>query len=192
MLRIPHCPDNRLTDGGKVVSLTRRPLLYSRVALFFGLWYSFLSHAEIIILIPKLGKYPKELTSYRPISLLSTVNIIFEKLLLRRINTDLKPDDWIPPHQFGFRNQHSTVQQTHRIIHTIHKALEDKQYCASVFLDVSQAFDKVWHAGFLFKIKKVFPIQYFRLLKSYLSDREFRTRVNEEVSSQYTIQSEVQ
>jgi hypothetical protein len=61
----------------------------------------------------------------------------------------------------------------------------------SVFLDVSQAFDKVWHVALLFKIKKVFPIQYFRLLKSYLSDREFRTRVNEKVSSQYTILSGV-
>jgi hypothetical protein len=59
-----------------------------------------------------------------------------------------------------------------------------------VFLDVSQAFHNVWHAGLLFKVK-VFPIQYFRLLKSYLSDHEFQTRVNEEVSSQYTIQSEV-
>jgi hypothetical protein len=97
----------------------------------------------------------------------------------------------MPPHEFGFRNQHSTVQQTHRIIHNIHQVLEDKQDCTSVFLDISQAFDNVWHAGLLFKIKKVFPIQYFRLLKSYLSDREFRTRVNEEVSSQYTIQSGV-
>jgi hypothetical protein len=77
----------------------------------------------------------------------------------------------------------------HRIIHTIHQALEDKQYCTSVFLDVSQAFGKVWACRI--KIIKVFPIQYFRLLKSYLSDRELRTRVNEEVSSQYTIQSGV-
>jgi hypothetical protein len=158
--------------------------------LIISYWPKLLKTAEVI-LIPTPGKDPKELTSYRPISLLSTVNKIFEKLLLRRINTDLKPDDWMPPHQFGFRNQHTTVQQTHRIIHTIHQALEDKQYCTSVFLDVSQAFHKVWHAGLLFMIKKVFPIQYFRLLKSYLSERGFRTRVSEEVSSQYTIQSGV-
>jgi hypothetical protein len=106
---------------------------------------------------------------YHPISLLFTVNKIFEKLLLRRLNTDLKPNDWMPPHKFGFRNQHSTVQQTHRIIHTIHQALEDKQYPSSVFLDVSQAFNKVWHAALLFKVKKVYPILYFRLLKSYLT-----------------------
>jgi hypothetical protein len=131
-------------------------------------WLKQLETAEII-LIPKPGKDPKELTSYRPIILLSTVNRIFEKLLLWRINADLKPDYWMPPHQFGFRNQHSTVQQTHRIIHTIHQALEDKQYCTSIFLDISQAFDKVWQAGLLFKVKKLFPLQYFRLLKSYLA-----------------------
>jgi hypothetical protein len=43
----------------------------------------------------------------------------------------------------------------------------------------------------LFKIKKVFPIKYYRTLKSYLSDQEFRTRVNEDVSSNFTIQSGV-
>jgi hypothetical protein len=89
-------------------------------------WPKQLKTAEII-LIPKPGKDPKELMSYRPMSLLSTVNKIFEKLLLRRINTDLQPDHWMPTHQFGFRNQHSTVQQTHRIIHTIHQALEDQE-----------------------------------------------------------------
>jgi hypothetical protein len=75
-----------------------------------------------IILIPKPGKDPKELTSYPPITLLPTVNKIFQKLLLWRINTDLKPDDWMPPHQFGFRNQHSTLQQTHRI--NLHSTLQ--------------------------------------------------------------------
>jgi hypothetical protein len=71
----------------------------------------------------------------------------------------------------------------HIAIHTIHQALEDKQYCTSILLDVSQAFNKVWQAGLLFKVKNVFPIPYFRLLKSYLSDREFQTRLNEEESS---------
>jgi hypothetical protein len=60
-------------------------------------WAKQLKTAEII-LIPKPGKDPKELTLYRPVGLLSTVNKIFEKLLLCRINMDLKPDDWMPPH----------------------------------------------------------------------------------------------
>jgi len=46
------------------------------------------------------------------------------------------------------------VQQCHRITDTINKALEDQQYYTAVFLDISQAFDKVWHPGLLYKIKK--------------------------------------
>jgi hypothetical protein len=46
MLKIPHCLDNRLTDGGKVVSPTIRPLLYSPETLFLCFWYSFLLEAE--------------------------------------------------------------------------------------------------------------------------------------------------
>jgi hypothetical protein len=45
MLRIPHCLANRLTDGGKVVSPTHRPLLYSPETLFLCFWYSFLLEA---------------------------------------------------------------------------------------------------------------------------------------------------
>jgi hypothetical protein len=156
--------------------------------LRLNFWPIPLKTAEIILMI-KPGKDPKELSSYRLISLLSIINKLFEKLVLRRLNRDLHPDDWIPPHQFGFRNRHSTVQQTHRIIHTINQALEDKHYCTSIFLDVRQASVKVWHNGLLFKINEVFPIQYFRLLKSYLTDRKFRARVDGEVSNSFNIQS---
>jgi hypothetical protein len=49
----------------------------------------------------------------------------------------------IPNHQFGFRQRHSTIEQTHRIIQRINKALENKQYCSGAFLDISQAFNTV-------------------------------------------------
>jgi hypothetical protein len=46
LLRIPHCLGSRLTDGGKVVSPTHRPLLYFSETLFLCFWYSFLLEAE--------------------------------------------------------------------------------------------------------------------------------------------------
>jgi hypothetical protein len=46
MLRIPRCLNNRLTYGGKVASLTRRPLLYSPHILLLCFWYSFLLETE--------------------------------------------------------------------------------------------------------------------------------------------------
>jgi hypothetical protein len=51
-----------------------------------------------------------------------------------------------------------------------------------VFLDVSRAFDRVWHSGLLYKIKQFLPPPYFQLLKSYLSDRQFQVRVRNEKS----------
>jgi len=104
-------------------------------------WPVPLKHAKIIM-IPKPGKNPTDVTSYRPISLLPVISKILEKLLLKRIYNDTHFQEWIPLHQFGFRKAHSTIQQCHRLTDIINKALDDQQYCSAVSLDVSQAFDK--------------------------------------------------
>lgn len=52
-----------------------------------------------------------------------------------------------PDHQFGFRDKHSTIDQVHRLTDKIEAVLEDKKVCSAILLDVSQAFDKVWHEG---------------------------------------------
>jgi hypothetical protein len=119
-------------------------------------WPTSLKRAQIIM-IQKPEKNSTDVSSYRPISLLPIISKVLEKLILKRINKDNNPHDWIPHHQFGFRQAHSRVQQRHRTTDTINKALEDKQYCTAVFLDVSQAFDKVWHPGLLLKIKNPAP-----------------------------------
>jgi hypothetical protein len=99
--------------------------------------------------------------------------------------------DWIPRHHFGFRQAHSTVQQCHRLTDIINKALENHQYCTAAFLNVSKAFDKVWHPGILLKIKQTLPPGYFHLLQSYLQDRYFVTKFSNAISSRYTIHSGV-
>jgi hypothetical protein len=58
----------------------------------------------------------------------------------------------IPNHQFGFRQRESAIEQTHRIVQRINEALDNKQCCSAAFLDISQAFDKVWHTGLLYKL----------------------------------------
>jgi hypothetical protein len=96
-------------------------------------WPHVLKLAEII-LIPKPGKDPKEVKSYRPISLLPIIAKLLEKLLLRRIATNFAASDSIPHHQFGFRRAHCTIQQYHRMTHAILKALNNKEY--SMYLGV--------------------------------------------------------
>jgi hypothetical protein len=110
-----------------------------------------------------------------------------EKLLLKRIYSDTNLQDWVPTHQFGFRKPHSTIQQCRRITDIIDKAFEEHKYCSAVFLDVSQAFDKVWHQGLLFKIKQTLPTVYLNILKSYLSDRYLTVSLNNKTSSSITM-----
>jgi hypothetical protein len=57
------------------------------------------------------------------------------------------------------------------------------------FIDVSQAFDKVWRKGLLYKLKRAFPHPKYTLLKSYLTDRTFEVRYQAECTKLYTIQS---
>jgi hypothetical protein len=83
-----------------------------------------------IILILNPGKPPNELTSYRPISLLPIASKVFEKLLLKWLLPMVENNRLISNHQFGFRQRHSTIEQTHRIVQRINEALENKQYCS--------------------------------------------------------------
>jgi hypothetical protein len=69
--------------------------------------------------------------------------------------------------------------------------METQQYCTAAFLDVSQAFDKVWHSGLLFKIKRILPSSDFELLKSYINERQFETKFNRENSSRFHSQAGV-
>jgi hypothetical protein len=92
-------------------------------------------------------------------------------------------------HQFSLRQRHSTIEQTHRIVQRINEALENKQYCSAVFLHISQAFDKVWHTGLPYKLRRSLLLNYFLILKSYLLSRHFLVKIETEyteLSSVYT------
>jgi hypothetical protein len=117
-----------------------------------------------IILIPKPGKPPNELTSYRSTSLLPIISKVFEKLLLKRLLPMVENNRLIPSHQFGFRQSHSTIEQTHRTEQIISEALETNQCCSAAFLYLSQAFDKVSHTGLPYKLRQSLPVNYYLIL----------------------------
>jgi hypothetical protein len=69
--------------------------------------------------------------------------------------------------------------------------MENQHYCTAAFLDVTKAFDRVWHKGSLVKIKRTLPPRYFKLLTAYLHNREFEVKVADMVSKRFTINSGV-
>jgi retron-type reverse transcriptase len=149
-----------------------------RTGYFPGQW-----KVSQIIPIHKHGKPADDIKSYRPISLLPILSKVFEKLLIVRLQRILHLTQIIPDHQFGFRRKHSTIEQIHRITNTIQGALENKLYCNVVFLDISQAFDQVRHEGLLYKFHSLLPTNTCRIIKSYLTNRYFRTKYREAYSS---------
>ena len=69
-----------------------------------------------VIMIPKPGKPPNIITSYRPISLLPVLSKLLEKMFQARLMPIINRKELIPKHQFGFRESHSTIDQVHRIV----------------------------------------------------------------------------
>jgi hypothetical protein len=128
---------------------------------------------------------------YRAISLLPILSKVFEKLLLNRLMSFIVHRNLIPNHQFGFRRRHSTIHQTHRIVHKINEARNNKHYCSAAFLDISQAFDKVWHTGLLYKLRKSLSHNYFVMLKSYLRARHFHVKVAQQYTEFFPVKAGV-
>jgi hypothetical protein len=95
-------------------------------------------------MIQKSDKVPELAESYRLISLLPILLKLFEKLLLR-FSTIIEKHKLIRKHQFGFQLKHTTVEQIHRIVKRINNDMKADRYYKAVFLDISQAFIKVWH-----------------------------------------------
>ncbi|BES98862.1 unnamed protein product [Nesidiocoris tenuis] len=116
---------------------------------------------------------------------------LFEKLINKRLLALINERKLLPNHQFGFRQKHSTIDQVHRIVNIIEEALEKKNVCSGIFLDVAQAFDKVWHEGLNHKLKKMLPYQYVELLESYLSRRYFCIKQEDAYSEPRTINAGV-
>lgn len=135
-----------------------------------------------IIMAPKPGKPINEVNSHRPISLLPK---LFEKLLLTRIKTDRDLPTIIPDFQFVFRKQHSTVQQTHRIVNKISARLKEKSFCTAAFLNLTQALIKHDTPDYYIRSKMYYP--YYLLLNYFITERHFEVKYHSSYSNNYLV-----
>ena len=117
---------------------------------------------------------PSDVSSYRPISLLSTVSKLLENNVHKYPFIFLR-DDSVTAFKSGFIPSDSTVNQLIDIYKTFCKALDEgKEFCA-IFRDISKAFVRVWNNGLLFKLKSAgVSRSLLTWFSDYLNDRKQR------------------
>ena len=131
---------------------------------------------------PIFKKGNKQLVeNYRPISLLPICGKILEKIIFNQMYTYLQSNLLITKNQPGFRPGDSTTNQLLFLVDEIYKTFDNKdsKEIRAVFLDISKAFDMVWHDGLIFKLKQNGICEnLLNLFCSYLKHREQRVVVN--------------
>ena len=128
--------------------------------------------------------------SHRPISLLSAVRKLLERVVAHRVHSFIHQNHILPPEQFGFRKQHSTVSQLTRIADFITHDVNLRKHTGMVLLDTGKAYDTVWLNGLLFKfIPLHLPDYLLFFLKCYLEGRIFTVHLNDSTSTPKSIPS---
>ena len=126
----------------------------------------------------------QSLENYGPISLLPICSKIFERLIYNEMFTFFTENNLISPNQSGFRPGDSCVNQLLAITHEIYKSFDEGFEVRGVFLDISKAFDKVWHEGLLLKLNQNgISGNLLKLLRDFLSYRKQRVVLHGQHSS---------
>ena len=109
----------------------------------------------LVVAIPKPGKPVGDPNSYRPISLLCVPYKILERLIYARVEPLIDP--LLPKEQAGFRRGKSTVDQVVLLTQNIEDSFEAKKKAGAVFIDLTAAYDTVWHRGLTCKLLRLLP-----------------------------------
>ena len=99
----------------------------------------------------KPDKLPSLTTSYRPISLISSIMKLFKRVIEQRLRSHLEHVGFINKHQSGFRKAKSTDDHLFRLSQSIMESFNREEHVVAAFFEVEKALDN-WHNGLRYKI----------------------------------------
>ena len=139
---------------------------------------------SIIVPILKKDKPPEELGSYRPISLTSCIGKLFERMVNNRLYWWLETTGFLSAYQAGFRSGQRTEDQLFRLTQRIIDGFHENKHTTAVFVDLQQAYDRVWRKGLLTKMEKAgIHGNIYKWIKEFLCNRTITTKVENSFSS---------
>ena len=127
----------------------------------------------------KPDKLPSLTTSYRPISLMSSIMKLFERVIEQRLRCYLEDIGFINKYQSGFRWAKSTDDHLFRLSQSVMESFNRREHMVAAFLDVKKAFDNVWHNGLRYKIFMLdLPTKMTHWLSDFLVGRVIQVNVS--------------
>ena len=93
------------------------------------------------------------INNYRPVSLLSNISKLLEKVMYNRLYSFLEKQNFFYSYQFGFKKNHSITHAISILVEKISQSFASKKATLGIFLDLSKAFDMIDHSILLSKLK---------------------------------------
>ena len=138
---------------------------------------------SLVIPILKSGKMASDPNSYRPVSLISSVSKIMEKMVAGRLYWQLEKDEKFKKYQSGFRKGRATEDLLLKVEHVVRASLVNQRVTIAIFFDLKQAFDNVNHNLLLFKLAKAGICgRMISWIEQLLKDRTFQYIVDNSLS----------
>lgn len=127
-----------------------------------------------------------DIANYRPISLLSQLSKVFEKIVHKRMYQFLNKFSILSDHQHGFRTDRSTQTACTEFMDFVYESLDKGDHVAGIFFDLTRAFDCLQHGFIIDKLYHVgFRGIFLNWILSFLSQRSIYVNHNGFSSSKY-------
>ena len=128
-------------------------------------------------MLSKPDKLHSQTNSYQPISLLSAIMKLFERVIEKRLRKHLEDSGFFSKYQSGVRKSKSTNDHLFHLSQTIMENFNQGERVIAFFQDVEKAFDNVWHNELWYKIYQLdMPTKLCRWLFDFLVGRVIQVK----------------